>query len=133
MMIFVNHFTGVNPRPLQAIRILLQLLNPFAPHLTEELWERIAGLDPSPAAPGELLAHVPWPGYDPALLVEDELELPVQINGKVRDKIIVKKDATKEETERAALAAREIGKWTEGKTVKKIVVVPGKLVNIVVG
>ncbi len=132
MMIFVNHFTGVNPRPLPAMRILLQLLNPFAPHLTEELWERIAGIGPSPAAPGGLLAHVPWPGYDPALLVEDELELPVQINGKVRDKIIVKKDATKEETERAALAAPEIGKWTEGKTVKKIVVVPGKLVNIVV-
>ncbi len=124
MMIFVNHFTSVNPRPLSAIRTLLQLLNPFAPHLTEELWERIGG--------SSLLAGVTWPGYDPELLVEDEVEVPVQVNGKVRDKIILKKDASNAEAERAALAAPEIAKWTEGKTVKKVVVVPGKLVNVVV-
>ncbi len=133
MMIFVNHFTGVSPRPVSAIRTLLQLLNPFAPHIAEELWERLAVIGGvSVPATGSVVADLPWPKYDPAYLIEDELELPVQVNGKLRDKIVIKKDATKEETEKAALAAPEVAKWTDGKPVKKVVVVPGKLVNIVV-
>jgi len=133
MMIFVNHFTALNPRPLSAIRILLQLLNPFAPHITEELWERLTAVDGTSAPQtGSHLADRPWPVFNPAYLIEDELELPVQVNGKLRDKIVVKKDATKEETEKAALTAPEIIKWTEGKEIKKVVVVPGKLVNIAV-
>jgi leucyl-tRNA synthetase len=124
MMIFVNNFTGANPRPLPAIRTLLQLLNPFAPHLTEELWQIIG-------ANGEL-ADQPWPEYDPAALTEDELELVVQINGKIRDKLLVKRDATAAEVEAAALSSPRAQEWTAGKTIRKIVVVPGKLVNIVV-
>jgi leucyl-tRNA synthetase len=124
MMIFVNAFTGANPRPLSAVRTLLQLLNPFAPHLTEELWQLTGGT-------GEV-ADQPWPAYDPAALIEDELELPVQINGKVRDKLVVKRDASPAEVEAAALASPRAQEWTAGKSIRKVIIVPGKLVNIVV-
>jgi leucyl-tRNA synthetase len=128
MMIFVNTFTHANPRPRAALRALLQILNPFAPHLTEELWERL-GFVENGAHP---LATEPWPAYDEAFLVEDEIEIVIQVNGKVRDKIVVKKEATKEEIEAAARASAKIAEWTAGKEIKKVVVVPGKLVNIVV-
>jgi len=128
MMIFVNTFTHANPRPRKALRSLLQVLNPFAPHLTEELWERL-GFDENGSRP---LATEPWPAYEEALLIEDELEIVLQVNGKVRDKIIVKKEASKEEVEAAARASGKIADWTAGKEIKKVVVVPGKLVNIVV-
>lgn len=128
MMIFVNAFTNANPRPRAALRVLIQVLNPFAPHLTEELWERL-GFDEGDTRP---LSREPWPAYDPALLVEDEIEIPIQVNGKLRDKIVVKKEATKEEVEAAARASTKIAEWTAGKEIKKVVVVPGKLVNIVV-
>ena len=124
MMVFTNTFTGVSPRPLSAIRTLLQLLNPFAPHLTEELWEQLGF--------GGIIADEPWPTYDPQALIEDELELVVQINGKLRDKLTVKRDATPAEIEAAALASPKALEWTAGKTIRKVVVVPGKLVNIVV-
>ena len=117
MMIFVNAFTGANPRPLSAIRTLLQLLNPFAPHLTEELWQRTGST-------GQVADQL-WPAFDPEALVEDELELVVQINGKLRDKLTVKRDATSEEIEAAALASPKVQEWTSGKTIRKIVVVPG--------
>jgi leucyl-tRNA synthetase len=128
MMIFVNTFTNANPRPKSALRTLLQVLNPFAPHLTEELWERL-GFAENGARP---LSTEPWPVFDPALLIEDEIEIVLQVNGKVRDKIIVKKDASKEDVEAAARASSKIAEWTAGKEIKKVVVVPGKLVNIVV-
>ncbi len=128
MMIFVNAFTNANPRPKSALRTLIQVLNPFAPHLTEELWQRL-GFDDGGARP---LATEPWPSYDPVVLIEDEIEMPIQVNGKVRDKMVVKKDASKEEIEAAARSSAKIAEWTAGKDIKKVVVVPGKLVNIVV-
>jgi leucyl-tRNA synthetase len=124
MMIFVNAFTGAAQRPISAVRTLLKLLNPFAPHITEELWH----LTQSDGT----VADQEWPEWDPAALVEDELELVVQINGKVRDKLIVKRDASKEEVEAAAFSSPRAQEWTAGKTIRKVVVVPGKLVNIVV-
>ena len=124
MMVFTNAFTGVTPRPLGAVRTLLQLLNPFAPHLTEELWEQLGF--------GGIIADQPWPTYDPQALIEDELELVVQVNGKLRDKLTVKRDASSAEIEAAALASPKAAEWTAGKTIRKVVVVPGKLVNIVV-
>ena len=129
MMIFVNHFTGVTPRPVSAIRTLLQVLNPFAPHLTCELWDKLNTSFPGPTGD---LADQPWPAFDEKYLVEDEIELVLQVNGKVRDKIVVQKTATKEEVEAAASASPKIQEWTAGKTIKKVIVVPGKLVNIVV-
>ncbi len=125
MMVFVNAFTNANPRPGEAIRILLQLLNPFAPHLTGELWETLK-------FQGNLADH-PWPAFDEAYLIEDEIEMPVQVNGKLRDRIVVRKDAAKEEIETAARGSAKIAEWTTGKEIKKVIVVPGKLVNIVVG
>jgi leucyl-tRNA synthetase len=128
MMICVNALIPAAPRPRVAIRSLLQVLNPFAPHLTEELWETL-GFDEGGTHP---LVDEPWPDYDPALLIEDEIEMPVQVNGKVRDKIVVKKDATNEEIEAIARASSKVAEWTAGKEIKKIVVVPGKLVNVVI-
>ena len=95
-----------------------------------------AGESPAPLlafAPGDsLLADAPWPAYDPTLLIEDEIELPVQVNGKLRDKIVVRKDATQADIEAIAKAAPKIAEAIAGKTIKKLIVVPGRLVNIVV-
>jgi leucyl-tRNA synthetase len=125
MMVCCNTLTQAVPRPVAGIRALLSVLNPFAPHLSEELSERLGG--------SSLLAQEPWPKYDPTLLIEDEIELPVQVNGKVRGKIVVKKDASQDELENAAKTAPGVASHLEGKTIKKIVVVPGRMVNIVVG
>jgi leucyl-tRNA synthetase len=110
---------------MEAMRVLLLLLNPMAPHVTEELWERLgfAGRISSAA----------WPTWNDAYLVESEVELVVQVNGKIRDKFVVARDATREQVEALALASPRIQDWTAGLTVKKVVVVPGKLVNLVVG
>jgi len=130
MMICTNALTGVSPRPVAAVRALLQLLNPFAPHLTAELWETLNRQFPA-SAPAGNLEDQPWPKFDPAHLVEDELEIVIQVNGKNRDKLVVAKDATKEALEAAALASLKVREFTEGKTVRKVIVVPGKLVNVV--
>jgi leucyl-tRNA synthetase len=123
MMVFTNEFVNAKPRPLEALRILLPLLSPFAPHLAEELWNRLgfAGL----------ASKQTWPTHDESLLVENEVELAVQVNGKVRERLVISKDATKEEIEKAALASAKIQETTTGQTIVKVVVVPGKLVNIV--
>jgi leucyl-tRNA synthetase len=125
MMVCTNALIAANPRPVSAIRLLLQVLNPFAPHLSEELHAVLGGTT--------LLADAPWPAYDPALLIEDEIELPVQVNGKLRDKIVVKKDATQADIEAIAKSAPKIAEAIAGKTIKRLIVVPGRLVNIVVG
>ncbi len=129
MMIFVNAFTNAEVRPVGALRALLILLSPFAPHLSEELWARLGG-----AFSGfeGLAADQRWPEYDPQLLIEDEIEFVLQINGKVRDRLVMPRDATREQIEAAALAHPRIAELTAGKEVKKAIVVPGKLVNIVV-
>ena len=124
MMIFVNAFIPAKPRPIAAVRVLLQLLNPFAPHLTEELWERLGFQG--------VLASMPWPTWDPQCLVEDEIEMPVQVNGKLRDKITVSKQATAAEVESVALASAKVREHLGGNPPRKVIVVPGKLVNIVV-
>ncbi len=124
MMVCTNALIAATPRPAGAIRLLLQVLNPFAPHLSEELNSILGGTT--------LLADQPWPAFDPALLIEDEIELPVQINGKLRDKIVVKKDATQADIEAIAKSAPKIAEAITGKMIKKLIVVPGRLVNIVV-
>jgi leucyl-tRNA synthetase len=129
LMVCTNAFVNVSPRPLSAVRTLLTLLNPFAPHLTEELWENLA--QHFGDTPGQL-ADVPWPAWDERLLIDDEIEIVIQVNGKVRDKLVVPKDAGKDQVEAAARASAKIAEWTAGKEIKKVVVVPGKLVNIVV-
>ncbi len=101
----------------------VRILSPFAPHMAEEIHARLGG--------SELLAESSWPGYDESMLVDDEVEIPVQIMGKVRSKIRVPADADAETIEKAALADGKIASLLEGKTVRKVIVVPGRMVNIV--
>jgi leucyl-tRNA synthetase len=127
MMIFVNAFipqSGTDTVPTAAMRTFLVLLNPFAPHLSSELWEKLKSA-------GEITAQ-PWPSYDERWLAEDEMEMVVQVNGKVRERIKMSISATDEEIERAVLANPKISQLIEGKPVRKVVIVPKKLVNIVV-
>lgn len=128
MMIFVNAFTNIPVRPVSAIRTLLILLNPFAPHLTSELWAILGRA--FPGAEGSIESQS-WPRYDAACLIEDEIEIVVQVNGKVRDRFSIGKDASKEEMEKTALACPKTTEAIAGKTIRKMIVVPGKLVNIV--
>jgi leucyl-tRNA synthetase len=126
LMVFVNEAMAWETRPRAVLRDFLVLLQPFAPHIAEELFSR---LEPN----SELrLPYIPWPKFDPALLVEDTLEIPVQVNGKLRDKIVVPATATQEEIEAAALKAEKAQPFLAGKTVKKIITVPKRLVNIAV-
>jgi leucyl-tRNA synthetase len=129
MMIFANAFTNAETLPLSAMRSFLVLLNPFAPHLTSELWEKLNAKFRD--NPGEITDQK-WPGYDERFLVEDEVEMVIQVNGKVRDRMKMSALATEEDVQTAALANPKIQKFTSGKTIRKTVVVPGKLVNIVV-
>jgi len=129
MMIFVNAFTNVDAIPLSAMRTFLVLLNPFAPHIASELWEKLNAKFSD--APGDITEQR-WPTYDERLLVEDETEIVIQINGRVRDRMKMPILATQEELESAALSLPKIQDRIAGKTVRKVIVVPKKLVNIVV-
>jgi leucyl-tRNA synthetase len=129
MMIFVNAFTNAEVIPLRAMRTFLVLLNPFAPHLSSELWEKLSAKFRD--RQGDITEQS-WPDYDEQLLVENEIEIVVQVNGKVRDRMKMSILATEEEMKTAARANPKIQKFTAGKTIRKIVVVPRKLVNIVV-
>ncbi|MGG5343066.1 leucine--tRNA ligase [Enterococcus sp. AZ192] len=123
LMVFVNEANKVDVLPYEYIEGFVQLLAPIAPHIGEELWA-ILGNE-------ESLTNAPWPTYDEAALVEDEVEVVFQVNGKVRAKLNVPRGMSKEELEEKALAAEEIQSFIEGKTVRKVIVVPEKLVNIV--
>ncbi|HEY5112998.1 MAG TPA: leucine--tRNA ligase [Coriobacteriia bacterium] len=107
-------------------RDLVMLMAPFTPHMAEELWRTVLGEDGS-------VHRQSWPRFDPSALVSDEIELPVQVNGKVRDRVVVAADASEEVVVAAALALPNVVAHTTGKTVKKVVVVPGRLVSIVLG
>jgi leucyl-tRNA synthetase len=133
LMVFVNEAMNWETKPAALLAKFLVLLQPFAPHLAEEIWFRLTHQPtlhvPLSAVP---LSYQPWPEYDPALLVEDTLELPVQVNGKLRDRIRVPAQTSQAEIEKVALAAEKAQPFLTGKTIRKIVFVPGKLVNIVV-
>jgi leucyl-tRNA synthetase len=129
MMIFVNAFTNVDVIPLSAMRTFLVLLDPFAPHIASELWEKLNVKFSD--APGDITEQR-WPTYDEQLLVEDEIEIVIQINGKVRDRMKMPILATEEELKSAALSNPKIQDRIADKTVRKVIVVPKKLVNIVV-
>ncbi|MBB36557.1 MAG: leucine--tRNA ligase [Hirschia sp.] len=107
------------------IRTLAQLVAPFAPHVAEECWEATGG--------DGLVIEANWPVADPEMLVSDTITLPVQVNGKKRSDITVSADATKDDIEAIALADTDVQRFTSDKTVRKIIVVPGRIVNIVVG
>ena len=108
----------------QAARTLAQLMSPMTPHLSEEIWSMLGGQG--------LIIDAPWPQADPAMLVDDEVTLPIQVNGKRRAEISVPKDMPKEEIEALALATDGVIRTLDGATPKKIIVVPGRIVNVVV-
>jgi len=109
---------------VEALRTVVALLSPFTPHVCEELWEALGG------RPG--LVRVPWPTFDPSLIKQDQLTIVVQVNGKKRAEITVPADASEDIVKQTALAEHNVRRFIEGKTVKKMVVVPGKLLNVVV-
>jgi leucyl-tRNA synthetase len=125
MMILTNHLNGPDAPPRPALEALVLLLSPFAPHLAEELWERL-GHEPS-------VADVAWPTYDPALCVDAEVEIAVQVNGKVRGRITLARDADEATARALALGDEGAKPHLEGKTVRKVVYVPGRIVNLIVG
>jgi len=127
MMIFVNAFIpqrGTETVPVSAMRTFLVLLNPFAPHLSSELWEKLK-------LPGQITGEA-WPTYDEKFLVEDEVEIVIQVNGKVRDRMKMSIQASEDEIKNAALVLPKIQELTAGKQIRKVVIIPKKLVNIVV-
>ncbi|WP_171300035.1 leucine--tRNA ligase [Enterococcus cecorum] len=123
MMVFVNEAYKADALPYAYIEGFVQLLAPIAPHIAEELWE-ILGNEGG-------ISYVPWPTFDEAALVESEVEIVCQINGKVRAKLMVPVDSSKEALEELALANEQIKEHIAGKTVRKVIAVPNKLVNIV--
>ncbi len=131
LMIFVNEAMTWDPKPESVMRHFLILLQPFAPHLAEELSHKLNARN---IASPSTLAYEPWPAFDPALLVESTIEIPVQVNGKLRDRILITAEAAKDQDQlkAAALASEKMKPFLEGKTIRKIIVVPGKLVNIVI-
>jgi leucyl-tRNA synthetase len=124
MMEFVNFFTKESIRPRKAMETLVLLLAPYAPHIAEELWQALGH--------ATTLAYEPWPEYDESLTKSAEVEVPLQINGKVRAKVTVSADATAEELERAARSHERIEEILGGKQIAKAIVVPGRMVNFVV-
>ena len=129
MMIFVNALTNIETIPLSAMRTFLILLNPFAPHIASELWEQLNAKFVE--VRGDITQQT-WPPHDERLLVEDEVEIVIQINGKLRDRIKMSALATDEDLKAAALSNPKIQDRIAGKTVRNVIVVPRKLVNIVV-
>ncbi|MFD3448723.1 leucine--tRNA ligase [Microbacteriaceae bacterium 4G12] len=123
MMVFVNDAYKAETLPQEYMEGFAKLLSPVAPHLAEELWRKLGHT--------ETITYESWPTYDESKLVEDEILVVVQVNGKVRAKLHMAKDVTKEQMEELAFASEQVKAHIEGKTVRKVIAVPGKLVNIV--
>lgn len=123
MMECTNAYTAAGEIPRDLFLTFLKLLNPFAPHLSEEI--------NSALGESELLSEQSWPVLDESLLVESEIQIIVQVNGKLRARLTVPADISKEDLEAQALADANVTTHTDGKTVRKVIVIPGKLVNIV--
>ena len=124
LMVFVNDCYKADSLPLEYMEGFVKLLAPLVPHIAEELWTKLGHVGS--------IAYVKWPEYDESKLVESEVEIVVQINGKVRQHLTVAKDINKEDLEKQALADSHIAELLAGKNVIKVIAIPGKLVNIVV-
>ena len=131
LMILTNEMEKENKIPMSHYLSLITLLAPMAPHLAEEIWSSFAKALEDKQYKRSIFLQ-PWPKYEPALVREETITLVIQINGKVRDKIEVKTDISEEEAKKLTLNREKVKKWIEGKEIKKVVFVPGKLINIVV-
>ena len=124
MMIFINAVQKENVFPREYAEGFVKLLNPLCPHITEEIWERLGH--------SNTIAYESWPTYDEEKTIEDNITIGVQVNGKLRGTIDIKKDAPKEEVENLAKTNENVKKFTDGLNIVKVIVVPNKIVNIVV-
>ncbi|MBB3906993.1 leucine--tRNA ligase [Anoxybacteroides rupiense] len=124
LMVFINEAYKAPVLPKAYMEGFVKLLSPVCPHIAEELWEKLGHTN--------TIAYEAWPVYDETKLVEDEIEIVVQVNGKVRAKLHVPADASKEQMEQIALEDAKVKEQLDGKTIRKVIAVPGKLVNIVV-
>ena len=125
LMVFVNEVSTWDLRPLSVLKDFLLLLSPFAPHIAEELYSKTNNKN------GSSIAYYPWPNFDEKYLVETSIEMAVQVNGKVRDRLQVPADIDNAQIEELALNSENVKRHIEEKKVKKVIVIPGKLVNIV--
>ena len=125
MMIFVNDAYKQETLPLEGMKHFVQMLSPIAPHIAEELWEKLGGAGS--------VSYVPWPTYDPAWTVDDEVEIVVQVNGKIVDRATVPADADESSLQELATSLEKVKEAMAGKQIRKVIAVKGKLVNIVVG
>ena len=118
---------GVRPAVAKEVfELLILMLAPMVPHLAEELWEMLGHT-------GKTLAHAPWPKFVPELAAEDQVEIVVQVNGRVKGKVLVESGLSEEELKKQTLSDPKIAKLLDGQRVVKIIVVPNKLVNVVTG
>jgi leucyl-tRNA synthetase len=125
LMVLTNHLGSLPAVPKAAAETLALLISPMAPHLGEEVWKDLGHTGS--------LAYATWPAFDDALTIDDVIELPVQVNGKVRGRVTLSRSASEADAKAAAMGADGVPLFTEGKTVKKFIYVPGKIVNLVVG
>ena len=125
LMVLVNHLTGLEKRPKTAVLQLARLLAPFAPHLAEEVHARLGGVG--------LISLATWPTYRPEDLEEDSVELAVQVNSRLRGRITVPSKASREEIEDQVRRHTDFSTWCGGKVVQKTIVVPGRIVNLILG
>ncbi|MFC5450301.1 leucine--tRNA ligase [Paenibacillus aestuarii] len=125
MMIFVNEAYKTERLPLEAMKNFVQMLSPIAPHIAEELWEKMGGT--------ASITYEPWPEYDEAWTVDNEVEIVVQVNGKIVERVLISKDMEEAAMQEMAQNLDKVKEATAGKAVRKLIVVKGKLVNIVVG
>ncbi|PWU20692.1 MAG: leucine--tRNA ligase [Verrucomicrobia bacterium] len=133
LMVFINEALPWETKPVKVLREFLILLQPFAPHVAEELWHKLHARQSEIRNPKSAISYAAWPSFDPALLIEDTIEIPVQVNGKLRDVIRVPLNVSQAELETTAKNAEKVKPFLDGMVIRKIIVVPKRLVNIVVG
>jgi leucyl-tRNA synthetase len=127
MIVFVNEMTKATVRPRSVLRTFMLLLSPFAPHIAEELWQRLLGREWTGS-----LAYEPWPTFDETLVQEEQIEVPVQVNGKLRSRVRLSADADEQAARSAALADTKIQQTVADRQMIKFIYVPGRMINIVI-
>jgi leucyl-tRNA synthetase len=125
LMVLTNHLVSLPKTPDEAASALALMVSPLAPHLGEEIWSKLGH--------AESLAYAPWPAFDEALTTDETVEVGVQVNGKIRGRVAIARQASEDDARALAMAAEGVGSFLEGKTVKKFVYVPGRIINFVVG
>jgi leucyl-tRNA synthetase len=124
-MVLANRLASFDEPPRGAVEKMLLVLAPYAPHLAEELWSQLGH--------AELIAEQPWPSYEPALCVDDVIEIGVQVNGKARGRVKLAKDAPEAVAREESLKDENVAKFVADKPIKKFVYVPGRIVNFILG